>query len=103
MPGSDTALAVDRTYSDPERHRRRKTRVRGAERAVGGAPLRGSRPEERRVVGQTGGCRAPRGNHQPAACSPRGLRVCSVVDLKGSFLSVLFSYSYCKYCLVEGN
>lgn len=27
MPGSDTALAVDRTYSDPERHRRRKTRV----------------------------------------------------------------------------
>nr|XP_056702714.1 transmembrane and coiled-coil domain protein 3 isoform X3 [Euleptes europaea] len=27
MPGSDTALAVDRTYSDPERHRRFKTRV----------------------------------------------------------------------------
>uniref|UniRef100_A0A8C2SZ12 Transmembrane and coiled-coil domain family 3 n=3 Tax=Coturnix japonica TaxID=93934 RepID=A0A8C2SZ12_COTJA len=27
MPGSDTALAVDRTYSDPERHRRRKMRV----------------------------------------------------------------------------
>ncbi|XP_061495547.1 transmembrane and coiled-coil domain protein 3 isoform X1 [Rhineura floridana] len=27
MPGSDTALAVDRTYSDPERHRRFKTRA----------------------------------------------------------------------------
>lgn len=33
MPGSDTALAVDRTYSDPERHRRRKMRVR--KRVVG--------------------------------------------------------------------
>ncbi|XP_053884161.1 transmembrane and coiled-coil domain protein 3 isoform X1 [Malaclemys terrapin pileata] len=27
MPGSDTGLAVDRTYSDPERHQRSKTRV----------------------------------------------------------------------------
>ncbi|XP_073183639.1 transmembrane and coiled-coil domain protein 3 isoform X1 [Lepidochelys kempii] len=27
MPGSDTGLAVDRTYSDPERHQRAKTRV----------------------------------------------------------------------------
>ncbi|KAM9311667.1 transmembrane and coiled-coil domain protein 3 [Gastrophryne carolinensis] len=27
MPGSDTGIAVDRTYSDPERHRRTKTRV----------------------------------------------------------------------------
>lgn len=27
MPGSDTGIAVDRTYSDPERHQRTKTRV----------------------------------------------------------------------------
>ncbi|XP_053572870.1 transmembrane and coiled-coil domain protein 3 [Bombina bombina] len=27
MPGSDTGIAVDRTYSDPERHQRAKTRV----------------------------------------------------------------------------
>lgn len=48
MPGSDTALTVDRTYSDPGRHQRCKSRVSGAGRvAVGapvGAPGRGARP-----------------------------------------------------------
>jgi hypothetical protein len=32
MPGSDTALTVDRTYSDPGRHHRCKRRVRTAHR-----------------------------------------------------------------------
>lgn len=41
MPGSDTALTVDRTYSDPGRHHRCKTRVRGAGGAAVGAPGRG--------------------------------------------------------------
>lgn len=44
MPGSDTALTVDRTYSDPGRHHRFKSRVRGAGRGVAlGAPGRGAR------------------------------------------------------------
>lgn len=45
MPGSDTALTVDRTYSDPGRHHRCKSRVRGAGgAAVGAPPGRGARP-----------------------------------------------------------
>lgn len=51
MPGSDTALTVDRTYSDPGRHQRCKSRVRGAGRVAVGAPGRGARP---------GGLRLPR-------------------------------------------
>lgn len=41
MPGSDTALTVDRTYSDPGRHHRCKSRVRARTGRRGGASLRG--------------------------------------------------------------
>lgn len=43
MPGSDTALTVDRTYSDPGRHHRCKSRVRARVGRRGGASLRGGR------------------------------------------------------------
>lgn len=51
MPGSDTALTVDRTYSDPGRHQRCKSRVSGAGGVAAGAPGGGARP---------GGLRLPR-------------------------------------------
>lgn len=51
MPGSDTALTVDRTYSDPGRHQRCKSRVSGARGVAVGAPRGGARP---------GGLRLPR-------------------------------------------
>lgn len=41
MPGSDTALTVDRTYSDPGRHHRCKSRVRARAGRRGGASLCG--------------------------------------------------------------
>lgn len=52
MPGSDTVLAVDRTYSDPERHRRRKARVRRvrARKGLSGPPV-----EAEGSVGMHGG------------------------------------------------
>lgn len=51
MPGSDTALTVDRTYSDPGRHQRCKSRVSGARSVAPGARGGGARP---------GGLRLPR-------------------------------------------
>ena len=41
MPGSDTALTVDRTYSDPGRHHHCKRRVRVAVVVAVGAPSQG--------------------------------------------------------------
>lgn len=60
MPGSDTALTVDRTYSDPGRHHRCKSRVRGARGVAVGAPGRGARP---------GGLGLPRERRRPARFS----------------------------------
>ncbi|MEJ1277092.1 hypothetical protein NN561_008004 [Cricetulus griseus] len=43
MPGSDTALTVDRTYSDPGRHHRCKSRVRARSGRRGNASRWGGR------------------------------------------------------------
>lgn len=48
MPGSDTALTVDRTYSDPGRHHRCKSRVRAPSGRRGGASRWGGRGSSRR-------------------------------------------------------
>lgn len=68
MPGSDTALAVDRTYSDPERHRRRKTRVRRGDEGGGQHTAPGLGSHRCGAVGQAApaaGCGAG-GAAQPA-------------------------------------
>lgn len=73
MPGSDTALTVDRTYSDPGRRQRCKRRVSGADGVCAGAE-RGARPR---------GLRLPRGRtpvpHVPLP--PRSLPGCPASGL----------------------